>query len=374
MINFYKDKRFYIPILFFVFLEVVFQLGFYTLFLKKNSYAANVSRITNHVLEKQKEFDPNVLIVGTSVAYQGLSVNYLNSALSEKGYKVQSIAIPGSELIVQELALEKVLQKFKNVKMVVHVVEVTMPWVQQKTLSLPTLAMTSEFNRFQAVKKLYDFQYDVKIDDLSYTLVRSFAYRRDLREFLLAPNERLKHLIRSLRKPNLKIADHENTQKEKVSSYLMSNLDECINKTDVVSNKDPIPNGSNFFHKKAVWDTCYLAKNTTTETKKTESTDLYFYRLSILYKLLKEKNIKVINVFAPYSSLISVLGGNERMQLWEQELKKINGQDHIIVDMQNILEASKNGDYCYDLIHLNYFGMIEFSKALSEFLKTVDIQ
>ena len=272
------------------------------------------------------------------------------------------------------MALEKVLQKFKNVKMVVHVVEVTMPWVQQKNLSLPTLAMISEFNRINAVKKLYDFRYEVKVDDLSYTLVRSFAYRRDLREFLLAPNERLKHVVRSLKKPNTKIADHENTQKEKVSSYPISNLDECINKTDVVANKDPIPAGSNFFHKKAVWDTCYLAKNTTTETNKTESTDLYFYRLSILYQFLKERNIKVINVFAPYSSLLSVLGGKERMQFWEQELKKINGQDHIIMDMQNIFDVSKNGDYCYDLIHLNYFGMMEFSKALGEFLKTVDIK
>lgn len=53
-IAFIKDSKFWIPVLILVGLEIGMQFGCYRPFLKKNSYAANVSRITNHVLEKQK--------------------------------------------------------------------------------------------------------------------------------------------------------------------------------------------------------------------------------------------------------------------------------------------------------------------------------
>lgn len=113
-IAFIKDSKFWIPVLILVGLETVMQFGCYKPFLKKNSYAANVSRITDHVLEKQKEFDPDVLVVGTSVAYQGLSIPILNQELSSLRKKVQSIAIPGTELIVQDLAVLKTLPHFKT--------------------------------------------------------------------------------------------------------------------------------------------------------------------------------------------------------------------------------------------------------------------
>ncbi|MCX7998933.1 MAG: SGNH/GDSL hydrolase family protein, partial [Leptospiraceae bacterium] len=113
--KFYKDKRFYVPVLILVCFELLLQTGIMKPFLKKNSYAANVNRILNHVLEKQKEHDPQVLILGTSVAYQGLSPRILQEYWTPLGLKIQSIAIPGSELIVQDLASQKVLHSFKPV-------------------------------------------------------------------------------------------------------------------------------------------------------------------------------------------------------------------------------------------------------------------
>ncbi|MCE9499986.1 MAG: SGNH/GDSL hydrolase family protein, partial [Leptospira sp.] len=192
--KFYKDKRFYIPVIVILVFELLLQLGVYTPFLKKNSYASNVNRITNHVLSKQPELDPDILILGTSVAYQGLSVRILNEKLKSTGLKVQSIAIPGSELIVQDMAVEKVLPKFKNVKLVIHVGEITMPWVSQTELNLPTLAMIAEFNRIEAVRKSFENEYNIRGEDIFYILFRSIAYRRDMREFFLDPGKRIKYL------------------------------------------------------------------------------------------------------------------------------------------------------------------------------------
>lgn len=44
------------------------QFGCYKPFIKRNSYAANVNRITEHILDHQSELDPDILIVGTSLA------------------------------------------------------------------------------------------------------------------------------------------------------------------------------------------------------------------------------------------------------------------------------------------------------------------
>ncbi|MCB1160691.1 MAG: SGNH/GDSL hydrolase family protein [Leptospiraceae bacterium] len=366
--NFYKDKRFYIPILFFLILEVLLQLGLYVPFLRKNSYAANVNRILHHVQEKQKEHDPDILILGTSVAYQGLSMKAMNESMGKYGYKVQSIAIPGSELLVQELATEKVLRKFKKVKLLIHVMEVTMPWVQATDLSIPTLAMISEFNRIQAAIELKKFYYQPSYEDYGFVLIRSIAYRRDLRHFLLAPGERMKHYFRALKNPNTGIADFENDSREKISHYPLLSIEDCIKKTNP-ANGEVIPVGSNYYHKKALYDTCLLAKNTTKEFKKNKSTELYFKRLKYIYDRLKKENIRIINVMAPYSDLIEELNKKERFELWKEELGKMNGAKAELIDLQDIFLPEKNGDYFYDLIHLNHYGMIRFTEHLNQYLE-----
>jgi hypothetical protein len=160
--KFYKDKRFYFPILAFLLFELILETGIYTSLLKKNSYAANINRITNHVISKKQIHDPDILILGTSVAYQGLSTRILQEKINATGLKIQSIAIPGSELIVQHLVSEKLLKEFPNVKLLIYVGEVTMPWVSQTGLGLPTLAMISEFSRVDVVPLLNEFEYTSK--------------------------------------------------------------------------------------------------------------------------------------------------------------------------------------------------------------------
>ena len=158
--KFYKDKRFYILILVIFLFELCLQTGIYKPLLKKRSYAANVNLITDHIIDKKEEHDPDILIIGTSVAYQGLSLPILQNKIQDTGYKIQSVAIPGSELIVQSLAVEKVLREFKNVKLVIYVGEITMPWVSKTDLTLPTLAMIGEFDKTDFLPKIIDFEYD----------------------------------------------------------------------------------------------------------------------------------------------------------------------------------------------------------------------
>lgn len=386
-----KDIRLLFPFLIFIVFELILRTGFYTRFLKKNSYAANINRITNHVIKQKINHDPNILVLGTSIAYQGLSPRILQEIIYPTGLKIQSIAIPGSELIVQNLISKKSLEEFKNVRYLIYVAEVTMPWVSQTSLGLPTLAMISEFPPSNVLPLIEDFEYLTKykipvfdfefstsygVQDLSYILFKSVAYRRDFNDFFLDPGKRIKYISRDLKNKNNNFYYFENTHEEKMSSYNFTNLDDCIQKTIDYGNP-PYPENSNFDHKKAIYDTCALTRHTKKEleptelnqTADTDLTELYFRRLSKVFENYTSKNIKIMTVFAPYSHTMGIIGGNRKMDVWKRELEKILQEKNAgILDLQNMFSPEESDFYCYDTIHLNRDGMKYFSNALGEVL------
>ena len=268
-----------------------------------------------------------------------------------------------------------------------------MPWVSKTDLSPPTLAMINEFDKTSAIKKVKDFEYDaskvdIKIDfknwkeskfyigyiynfdEWAYLFFKSIAYRRDLNDFLADPAKRLKYISRRRANPNLNFYEYENDKTEKMSDYNISNIDDCMIKTSPDYNLEPIPTNSNLDHKKAIFDTCWVAKFSTHVQTRTPETELYFRRLSHIYSHIKEKNIKIINIFAPYSNIIDTqLGGDGRVKVWKEELDKINPPNAISEDFRFVFNEKNSDDYCYDVIHLNHAGAVLFSEALGDYLK-----
>jgi hypothetical protein len=396
--KFFIDRRFLVPLAVLFFIELILQTGIYKPFLKKNSYASNINRIIGHIVKNKQNHDPDILIVGTSVAYQGLDLKSLQEKISPTGLKIQSVAIPGSELIIQDLAVEKVLEEFKNIKLVIYVGEITMPWVSQTVLTLPTLAMLGEFDRIKSIENIIEFEYNAESDynpnfkfliskekydtiknhflihgvsyaDWSYILFKSIAYRRDIGDFFTGPSKRIRDYKKSILDPNQNFYDYENKYKQKMSLYPISNLESCVKLTHPAENTDLIPLGSDFDHKKAIYDTCALSLYTTKSQVRSIETNLYFKRLTSIYKKIQNKNIKIINIFAPYSHVIDEkLGGEGRLQVWKEELKKINGENAEVVDFRNIFTKENSNDYCYDVIHLNREGALVFSNALGEYI------
>ncbi len=372
-IAFFSDRRFLAAILVLLVWEFLLQMGCYKPFLKKNSYAANVNRITSHAVKMRNRLDPDILILGTSVAFEGLSVRILNEVLEDTGLKVQTLAIPGSELVVQHQVVERYLNQFPKTRVVLHVMEAGMPWVDREELVLPTLAMLSELGNFRAIQVVHDFRYQVGWEDWTYLIFKSIAYRRDLKDFFAEPHERIKFLGREWKEPNQNPWEYENTHEETVSAYKVKTIHECIEKTRP-DNKEPIPKGSTERHKKMLYDTCVLSKSTTQEKGKTERTDRYFSRLSKIYEKIPKDRIKVVHVFAPYSELIYHFGKENRMPVWKEELNRVTrsvlGYSQAdIIDLESLLDGEDNGDYCFDLIHLNRFGMEKFSLALGKILR-----
>ena len=101
------DIRFLIPAGFLLFFELFMQSGLYKYMLKPKSYAANITNIVNTVTKSK--IKPNVLILGTSVAYQGINLPHLNSLLEKDGLVVQSGATEGAMLITQHLIFKNII-------------------------------------------------------------------------------------------------------------------------------------------------------------------------------------------------------------------------------------------------------------------------
>ncbi|EMG11909.1 hypothetical protein LEP1GSC151_5780 [Leptospira interrogans serovar Grippotyphosa str. LT2186] len=280
-------------------------------------------------------------------------------------------------MIVQDLAILKTLPHFKNVKTVIHVFEITTPWVGQKILNLPTLAMISEFNRLEVYPRIYDFGYQVNVNDLIYITLKSIAYRRDVQDLILSPSKRIKDIGKRFKIENPNPWDYENSYLERISMYPIQDISDCIEKTNP-ANGQPIPKGSDRFHKKAIFDTCIIANHIVTHAEEDKVTKQYFDRLKILHDEIRRigkengQDIQIIGVVAPYSQLIQKWRLTERNEVWKRELRRIHPSNPVpLLDYQDMLDGPDNGNYYYDLIHLNSIGMKKLTFTFAKDFKAI---
>ncbi|PKA16341.1 SGNH/GDSL hydrolase family protein [Leptospira haakeii] len=375
-ISLIRQRSFWIPILVLALFDLCLQTGVYRPYLKKGSFAANVIRNTDYVLEKKAEFEPTILLLGTSVAHQGLSLKTLNETLEPYGEKIQSIAMEGTELVVQDALVRNLLPKFPKVHTVLHILEISTPWVDQADLQIHTLAMLGELDRRLAFPLIYEFNYNVRYDDLGFLAFKSIAYRRDIRDFILDPSKRLKDIGRRKKEAKLTPWPHENTNLPSISMFPeVKDIKSCMKITNP-GNGIAAPEGSDQFHKKAIWDTCALGERTPVKVEKTKEVKNYFHRLKILHNDIRQvglengQKIKIIGVIAPYSEIIKNWRSPDRNRIWEEEIQKIDPATPLL-DYQASLDGQNNGDYYYDLIHLNKAGMEKFSAIFAADLPSI---
>jgi hypothetical protein len=362
-LEFFKDKSLLWAFSFLLLFEVCLQVGVYKPFLKKNSYASNVNRITDHILEVKERVNPNILIVGTSLAYEGISLQKLNEILEPFDHHAQSVAIPGADLMVQDMAVQKVKNSLPNLKYVIHLNEIQMPWVEQSKPSDFALSMISEFPRLSAIQKLKEDQYELTWEDYGFVAFRLVAYRRDMGELFLAPDKRWKDFIRARREKGKNLYSYENSYLPSLSLYPFQSIGECIELTKFGTS---IPKGSDIYHKEAVWKTCNLVNQTRLPLGKNEITQKYRLRLENMYKKLKNENIVLINVFPPLPTYLDPEDSQKRIEFWKTEYREILSDPYL--DLFHSIPIENNADYYYDMIHLNQKGMQLFTQILGEAL------
>jgi hypothetical protein len=370
-IEFFTDKWVIRAFLVILGIELILQFGLWSPLLKKNSFASNISRIIDHTTSQIPNWDPNAMILGTSIAFEGISLPQLNDTVKETGFEFQSLAVPGSELIVQDLVVEKHLPKFKKVKILFHVMDLGLPWNDRKELIQPTLVMLSEMGNFRSISKVYEYEYVVKPIDIITLLSKTVAYKHDIADFFKEPNERIKFWGRKYRTPNQNYWDYDNVHPERVSAYKVHDLSDCFENIKLNDASPIIPPDSSPRHREDLYKTCVMAKELPEDFRENETTKKYFKRLNMLYDRIRARDIKIVHVFAPIHESLHTPIHAKKMALWHEELKRLNGGvEPEIIDLQEIFVGKDSGYYTYDLIHLNESGKHFFTEAFSrEILK-----
>ena len=324
--KFLKDPVFYIPALFLVALELLLQSPLYRKILEPNSYAENVNRITE--IMKTSRVEPNVLILGTSVAYQGVNMPLLNKLLEKDGIVVQNGASQGAMLETQHSIYRDIKDDLPNIKAVVHVAEIYFPWQARYKLEQANQIMLAQFPRRQVLPLLGEYKFDLSVSDYAFFLFRTLTYKQDLRDLTLSPLDRVKDLGRKWRSASTDYS-HINEYEYSLAAY-GETREECLENAyrHAKAGTLPLKEGkpiSDRHHRQAAIDTCSLASRIPVDDPGApEWTRLFFSRLSLMHGEMKQDNVKVITLFAPYSDMMPVRDNPDPMDLWVSQLQKIH--------------------------------------------------
>ena len=381
--KFIKSPVFLFPAILIVGLELFLQTGLYRKFLKPESFAYNINRIRSVV--KETSYHPNVLILGTSVAYQGLLISDLNEAAKGSGLRFQSAASQAAMIETQHALLRDLAPALPDLKWIIHVAEVNFPYQSRYELEPANRSMLAQFPRQDTMTLLNEHHFKLTTRDYGFFYLRTLTYQGDMRDFFLNPPRRLKSLARQKRD---EVADvvYSNRNQYALSVYGHT-ANECslhanqgvpfVNQAGVQITDEP--------HRTAVLETCRAALDDP-RTKPGEDTwrRLFFLRLKNLHNEARKHNLKLVTVFAPYSELVLPARPADRINVWLKEFDPKVSQNEIedqaffgdIIDLRSSLDGADNLDLFYDTIHLNRSGAERFTqifyRAVNSYLQKHD--
>lgn len=365
-LKFIRTPVFWGPLSFFLILEGCMQLGLYKPFLSP-SYAHNVNRIVN-VME-QTSVKPEAVILGTSVAYQGILTPELNKELKKYNGAptVQNAATEGAMLETQHAIFNRIIDNLPDVRTVIHIAEWNFAWTARYELETANRSMLSQLPRLQVLPLLDEYKVRLNPDDYTYFFIKSVTYKSDMRDFILDPLDRVKYIGRRLREKEQNYV-YVNQHKYALSVYGRT-LNQCI---ENATKDTPMPvdeNGnplSDKLHRRTAIQTCHIAKhNLRNIGGAPQWNHLFFERLKLFHNSMRERNIKVFTVFAPYAEMLPDHGDDTPLYLWQDMLGRIYGDENYeLIDLRYMLDGPDNADYFYDVIHLNESGARRFTHEL----------
>jgi len=372
--KFLRSPVFYAPAGLILGLELFLQTGLYRSVLKPESFAFNVNRIRTVV--KETSYRPNVLILGTSVAYQGLIVPELNKAAAENGLRFQSAAAQAAMVETQHALLRDLAPAMPEVRWIIHVAEVNFPYQSRHELEPANRSMLAQFPRSETLPLLREHQFTLTPRDYAFFYLRTLTYQGDMRDFLLNPPRRLKSLARQKKKEAPDVV-YLNQNRYAISAYGRDSV-EC--EKNAISGVPFMDSEGNQItdepHRTAVLDTCRSALDDL-RARPGENTwrTLFFLRLKKLHAEARKHNLKLVTVFAPYSEMVTPARDPDRIKVWQEELAK-EGFYPSIIDLRTTLDGPDNLSLFYDTIHLNRQGAERFTgifyRSVEEFLRKED--
>ncbi|MBX7058557.1 MAG: hypothetical protein K1X75_10875 [Leptospirales bacterium] len=354
--KFLRDWRFLTPLLMLLGLEALMQSGIYARILEPNSYAASIRHIIRTV--RESPLRPNVLIIGTSVAYQGILLPQLNEQLAGSGLRVQSVACQGCMLETQQRLYRELHDQFPELKAVVHSGETALAWKARYTVDVANRGMLAQFSRRETLQLLQEQEFELGAWDFAFYYIGLLSYQSDMRDLALAPLTRIKSLSRFERHRRADFP-YVNEYQFDLSIFEARSLQECLEHIPQMQAELIAAGKTDRHHANSALQTCQIAayEQSLPESGAPQWNALFFRRLQRFYDEIHADGRMVITLLPPYSNLVSHLNGDDRMALWRRETTRIEeGRRYALVDLRHALDGPQNAAYYYDLLHLNARG------------------
>lgn len=380
MLKIFNDSRLYIPFLLLVLFEIFMQSGLYQNFLRPDSYAYNVNRVRKIVLNSRIE--PNVLVVGTSVPYQGINLPLINQLLKADKIIVQSAATEGALITTQYAITREILEKRPSIKTILFVADMGLAWKSTYEIDSVNRSMMAQFPRLESLNILNELGYNIQAKDYSFIFARSLTYQADIRDFIMNPLYRLKKISREEEAQSV-LYPHVNDAVYSLAGLKVKSMQDCIGQATrkelVMDSKGMIRDATGMIvsdkhHQKAAVQTCGLGDFEMHQDIKNyeHSRSLFFRRLQAVYSYFHVKKKNIVTVFPPYSHIIKGFNSKKKFDVWEKNLDRTCGSlkaNCSVIDSRNSLDTRDNLSYYYDVLHLNKKGSIEWTIFIAEQIK-----
>lgn len=388
-----SDWRLIVPALFLVLLEAFLETGIYGAFmLEKHSYASNIRK--NVSIIEDSSIQANALILGTSVAYQGLDVPLLNAELERRqtGIVTQSAACEGCMLQTQHMLYRMLKDRWPNMNTVIHIADTTLSSKARYEYDVANGSMMAQFDRGTALDLLKLHEFKLGYHEYLYFYLRLATYQQDLRAFVLDPLRRIRTIGERLRAPHREYT-HTNDNLYSYGAFSASgNLRACANNAGagVDDSGQPVPekqDGEEFdprvhktdrHHRNAVHVTCHIAdlEKNRVPAGENQWRDLYFRRLEKMYAEIYADGRRVVTIIPPYSDLILHANTDERIARWRERIAGLatkHGREYAFIDMRRSIgsfDQPAGRKYFYDVLHLNTTGAKTWTRRVAEDLAT----
>jgi len=364
-----KDARFFVPVLAVILFELLLRAGLYEEAIEPNSYAANIRNILRTA--ETTKLEPNVLILGTSVPYQGVNLPYLNELLADTGLVVQSGACQGCMLETQYMLYRQLKDDYPEAKAVLHVGETALAWKARYETDVANRSMLARFPAGEVIELEHRLKFELEPWDYAFYYSKTLSLQADIRDFFLSPLNRIKSITRSRRK-RLDDYAYVNQHEYAISAFGADDLQECVAKTARPRPELIEANLTDRHHQNATLQTCRIAliEKGRSIPGAAQWAELFFYRLDHFYDEIYDDGRIAITVFPPYSDLVDHLNEDRRKDVWERNLAEIHGdRPYRLIDMRRSLDGPDNQDLYYDLLHLNAEGARRWTEQIAAELR-----
>ncbi len=354
-----------------LFIELIFELGFYEPFVKKESHSGTSIQFINAVKELGYE-NIDYVTLGDSRGNRGLNHSRVLEASGNYGQVHISLAMPGSHLMTFDILSDWLHKDFTNLKGVLILIS--------SGSMLRTYNGTYELGIVEPFRSIGDYQslkyvpLEIHNVDTYGSIFSLFQYREDIMDFFLYPYKRLKSFLFAKKLSWADVITRANKNDFNICPINTETPDACLDSVKKIIDSAPDMPAGLLRNYEGVETVCERRSKRLAmpETGQIEGVKDSWRQL---VSSLHFKN-KPIVVLVPNHSFIEKYQYPPETDEWALSILRPMAENNeiILIDFSKRFNGKEECLYFMDPLHLNSLGMETITNELLPVLRTYYLQ